>query len=138
MLSHCREGGQCFGSSSSTPGRERNATNARCIRGFDKDPKCFERSLKLSKGKCYDAHVALGKYYFEQGDRPRALKHFLEGLEIKPLMPQVWFRVGTISMQLKDWDTALRAFTEVVQQEPEEGDAWANVADVHMHRKNPA
>lgn len=103
-----------------------------------KDSKCFERSLKLSKGKCYDAHVALGKYYFEQGDRPRALKHFLEGLEIKPLMPQVWFRVGTISMQLKDWDTALRAFTEVVQQEPEEGVAWANVAAVHMHRKNPA
>ena len=34
-------------------------------------------------------------------------------------------------------DTALRAFTEVVQQQPDEGDAWANVAAVHMYRKNP-
>lgn len=34
-------------------------------------------------------------------------------------------------------DIALRAFTEVVQQQPDEGDAWANVAAVHMYRKNP-
>jgi len=103
-----------------------------------KDPSCFERALELSNGKYYDAHVALGKFYFDKGDLRRALKHFLEGLEIKPLMPQVWFRVGTISMQLKEWDTALRAFTEVVQQEPEEGDAWGNVAAIHMHKRNPA
>ncbi|KAL9191303.1 hypothetical protein ACHAXT_001009 [Thalassiosira profunda] len=103
-----------------------------------KDPTCFERSLELSNGKFYDAHVALGNYYFEKGDLRRALAHLLEGLEIKPLMPAVWFRVGTIGMQLQEWDTALKAFTEVVQQEPEEGDAWANVAAIHMHRKNPA
>ena len=103
-----------------------------------KDPTCFERSLELSNGKFYDAHVALGNYYFEKGDLRRALTHLLEGLEIKPLMPAVWFRVGTIGMQLQEWDTALKAFTEVVQQEPEEGDAWANVAAIHMHRKNPA
>ena len=103
-----------------------------------KDPKFFERSLELSHGKYYDSHIALGKYYFDKGDLRTALKHFLDGLEIKPLLPAVWFRVGTISMQLKEWDTALKAFTEVVQQEPEEGDAWGNVAAIHMHRRNPA
>ncbi|KAL7544438.1 hypothetical protein ACHAWF_007821 [Thalassiosira exigua] len=103
-----------------------------------RDPKYFEQSLELSNGKFYDAHVALGKYYFDNGDLDRSLKYFLKGLEIKPLMPAVWFRVGTIGMQLKLWDTALRAFTEVVQQEPEEGDAWANVASIHMHRNNPS
>ncbi|KAK1734598.1 tetratricopeptide repeat protein [Skeletonema marinoi] len=102
------------------------------------DPKCFERSLELSHGKYYDSHVALGKYYFDKGDMKTALKYFLDGLEIKPLLPAVWFRVGTISMQLKEWDTALKAFTEVVQQEPEEGDAWANVAAIHIHRRNSA
>lgn len=102
------------------------------------DPKCFERSLELSNGKFYDAHVALGKFYFDKGDLRQSLKHFQDGLGIKPLMPAVWFRVGTISMQLGEWDTALRAFTQVVQQEPEEGDAWANVAAIHMRRKNPS
>jgi hypothetical protein len=38
---------------------------------------------------------------------------------------------------LGEWDAALRAFTEVVKQEPEEGDAWANVAAIHMRNKNP-
>jgi tetratricopeptide (TPR) repeat protein len=65
-----------------------------------RDPVYFERSLELSNGKFYDSHVALGKYYFDKGDVRRALKHFLEGLEIKPLMPAVWFRVGTIGMQV--------------------------------------
>ena len=103
-----------------------------------KDPTCFERSLKLSNGKFYDAHVALGKYHFGQGDLRKAMTHFQRGLEIKPLMPAVWFKLGTISMRLREFDTALRAFTQVVEQEPEEGDAWANVAAVHMHRQNPA
>ena len=56
---------------------------------------------------------------------------------IKPLSPQIWFRLGAFSMRLEDRDTALRAFTEVVEQEPEEGDAWANVAAIHMHNENP-
>ncbi len=46
--------------------------------------------------------------------------------------------VGTICMHLGEQDKALRAFTEVVQQEPKEGDAWANVAAIHMRRKNPS
>mmetsp|Transcript_26509 Transcript_26509/g.50273 ORF Transcript_26509/g.50273 Transcript_26509/m.50273 type:complete len:1111 (+) Transcript_26509:114-3446(+) len=100
-----------------------------------KDPQYFERSLELSNGKFHDAHVALGNFYFDKGELRKSLEHFLGGLEIKPLMPTVWFRVGTISMQLSEWDTALKAFTEVVQQEPEEGDAWANVAAVHMHNR---
>ena len=33
---------------------------------------------------------------------------------------------------------ALKAFSEVVQQQPDEAEAWANVAAVHMHEKRPA
>jgi cytochrome c-type biogenesis protein CcmH/NrfG len=49
----------------------------------------------------------------------------------------MWFRLGAIAMQMHDWSLALQAFTEVVQQEPEEGDAWANVAAIHMHNRCP-
>jgi tetratricopeptide (TPR) repeat protein len=105
--------------------------------GLTNDPKYFERALELSDGKFYDAHVALGKLHFDRGDLRKSLAHYRAGLAIKPLMPAVWFRVGTICMHLGEWDAALRSFTEVVQQEPEEGDAWANVAAIHMHRKNP-
>ena len=41
-------------------------------------------------------------------------------------------------MQTSKWEDALGAFTRVVQLEPEEHEAWANVAAVHMRNKNPA
>merc|ERR1719330_810280 len=41
-------------------------------------------------------------------------------------------------MTLKDWDLALHCFSQVVQQEPEEADAWSNVAAIHMHNRNPS
>jgi len=102
-----------------------------------KDPKCFEKALEISNGRFASARVALGVYYFEKGDLDAAKDAYQEALTIKPLQPQVWFRLGTVSMRLDDWDTALTAFTEVVQQEPEEGDAWANIAAIHMHNKDP-
>ena len=103
-----------------------------------KDPKCFEKALEISNGRFASARVALGGYYFEKGDLEAAKDAYQEALKVKPLQPQVWFRLGTVSMRLDDWDTALTAFTEVVQQEPEEGDAWANIAAIHMHNKDPA
>lgn len=101
------------------------------------DPSCYEKALLISNGKYSDAHVALGKYHQDKDELKEAAKHFKKAVEIKPLSPYVWFRLGTLSMMLQDWQTALQSFTEVVQQEPEESDAWANVAAVHMHNKNP-
>eukprot|EP01083_Nonionella_stella_P024289 67128_1 len=74
----------------------------------------------------------------DKGDLAKAVEYYKTAVQIKPLSPQVWFRLGALSMRLLDWGTALQAFTEVVQQEPEEGDAWGNVAAIHMHNKNPA
>lgn len=101
------------------------------------DKSHYENALKVSNGKFSPAHVALGKYYADKGDLKGAAEQFKMAVRIKPLSPHVWFRLGALSMRLKDWGTALQAFTEVVQQEPEEGDAWANVAAIHMHNKNP-
>jgi len=102
-----------------------------------KDVAHYHRALRVSNGKFWNAYVALGQHYFDEGDIEKSANYFKEAVSLKPLSPHVWFKLGAISMRLKDWDTALHAFTEVVQQEPEEGDAWANVAAVHMHNNNP-
>ena len=102
-----------------------------------KDVAHYHRALDVSNGKFWSAYVALGQHYFDEGDIEKSATYFKEAVSLKPLSPHVWFKLGAISMRLKDWDTALHSFTEVVQQEPEEGDAWANVAAVHMHNKNP-
>ena len=101
------------------------------------DKSYYEKALEVSNGKFSSAHVALGNYYTEKGDLEKAVEHLKMAVRIKPLSPHVWFRLGALSMRLKHWETALQAYTEVVQQEPEEGDAWANVAAIHMHNRNP-
>lgn len=102
-----------------------------------KEPEHYERAIELSKGRYSAAFVSLGAYYFDNKELEKAAENYEKALKIRPLAPFVWFRLGTISMQLERWDTALRAFSEVVQQEPTEGEAWANVAAIHMQNKKP-
>lgn len=102
-----------------------------------KEPEHYHEALKLSNGRYSDAFVALGHYHFDKGELQQAAEFYREAVKVRPLSPFVWFRLGTVSMQLHDWDSALHAFSEVVQQEPEESDAWANVAAVHMHNRQP-
>eukprot|EP00529_Nitzschia_sp_RCC80_P019398 CAMPEP_0113441390 /NCGR_PEP_ID=MMETSP0014_2-20120614/1055_1 /TAXON_ID=2857 /ORGANISM="Nitzschia sp." /LENGTH=419 /DNA_ID=CAMNT_0000332227 /DNA_START=1 /DNA_END=1257 /DNA_ORIENTATION=- /assembly_acc=CAM_ASM_000159 len=101
------------------------------------DPTYYEKAIELSRGRFAQAYINLGKYHFDKGDLLAAKDAYKKALQLRPLVASVWFRVGTISMQLKDWDSALQAFSEVVQQEPEEAEAWANVAAVHIHNKHP-
>jgi len=103
-----------------------------------KDPSHYEKAIELSKGRYSDAYLALAEYYCGKGDFAPAADNFEKALKIRPLAPAAWFRLGTVSMQLKRWQTALRAFSEVAMQEPEEADAWANIAAIHMHNKQPS
>lgn len=102
------------------------------------DPTYWEKAVVLSKGRFSTALVALGAYYFEKGDVVKAAEYYEKSLEVRMIAPAVWFRLGTINMQLHKWDNALRAFSRVVQLEPEEHEAWANVAAIHMRNKNPS
>jgi Tfp pilus assembly protein PilF len=102
------------------------------------DPSHYEKAIKLSKGRFSQAYISLGKYYFEKGDLQQAAYNYRQALKLRSLQPAVWFRVATISMQVGDWDAALAAFSMVVQQQPDETEAWANIAAVHMRNKHPA
>ncbi len=111
------------------------------------DISYYEKALNLSNYKYADAYFKLGRYYFDNNQNQKSINdHDLlkmseelirKGLKLKPLKPQLWFLLGTICMRRKNWDGALKAFSEVVQQEPTEGDAWANVAAVHMKQLRP-
>lgn len=102
------------------------------------DISYYERAITLSNGRFCQAYVSLGENLFRRGHLLKASENYRHALKLRPLLPNVWFRLGTISMQVGDWDAALRAFSEVVQQQPDESEAWANVAAVHQHEKRPA
>lgn len=98
----------------------------------------YRKALELSNGKFSDANVALGRLLYNSGCLCESAECIRDALTVKPINPSVWFFYGTICMRLEEWDDALHAFSEVVQQEPAEGDAWANIAAIHIRSKNPA
>ena len=102
------------------------------------NPEHYQRAIELSKGRFSEAYISLGAYYFDKNELEEAAQNYKMALKVRPLAPHTWFRFGTISMRLKRWDDALAAFSEVVMQEPEEAEAWANIAAVHMHNKQPS
>ena len=101
------------------------------------DISCYQKAITVSHGRYAKAYIALGQHYFEKNELTLALENYHQALQLRPLAPHIWFRYGTIAMRLEQWDVALSAFSEVVQQEPEEAEAWANVAAVHMHNRCP-
>ncbi|GKY92056.1 hypothetical protein MPSEU_000177100 [Mayamaea pseudoterrestris] len=102
------------------------------------DPSYYQKAIEVSNGRFYQAYVSLGAYCYANQDFAEAIVNYEAALKLRPLQPAVWFRLGTLGMQLERWDLALKAFSEVVQQEPEEGEAWANVAAIHLRNKQPA
>ena len=70
----------------------------------------------------------MGKAYLRKQEHELAIKCFRESLDLNPLYPGIWFSLGCCLMQATLWDEAARAFTSCVQQEHEDGDAWANLS----------
>jgi len=101
------------------------------------DSAHYEKAIELSRGRFSMAYISLGKYYFDKGELSKSASSYRQGLKLRPLIPSVWFRLGTISMKLGDWDSALISFSRVAQQQPDTADAWSNIAAVHMHNKQP-
>ncbi|KAK3124903.1 hypothetical protein QOZ80_7BG0595860 [Eleusine coracana subsp. coracana] len=55
-------------------------------------------------------------------------------LALNSLFPDGWFAYGTAAWKDKDLDKAVDAFSRSVQIDPENGEAWNNIACLHMIR----
>eukprot|EP00520_Triparma_pacifica_P006403 CAMPEP_0118664364 /NCGR_PEP_ID=MMETSP0785-20121206/17966_1 /TAXON_ID=91992 /ORGANISM="Bolidomonas pacifica, Strain CCMP 1866" /LENGTH=843 /DNA_ID=CAMNT_0006558251 /DNA_START=139 /DNA_END=2667 /DNA_ORIENTATION=+ len=97
----------------------------------------YRKSWELSGGKYARAMAAMGRMRFDKGDFRGCYDCMVVATKVKPLSPSAWFLLGSVSMRLKEFKTALSAFSHVVQQVPEDCDAWANVGSIHIHNKNP-
>ncbi|RWW69016.1 hypothetical protein BHE74_00023416, partial [Ensete ventricosum] len=56
-------------------------------------------------------------------------------LALNSLYPDGWFALGAAALKARDTDKALDAFTRAVQIDPDNGEAWNNVACLHMIKK---
>ncbi len=99
-------------------------------------PEYYEKAWKLSGCRHAKAQVSLGRYHFGKGDYGRAVNHLEKAVSIKPLLPAAWFTLGSANMRLERWKDALRAFSRVTMQCPEEGQAHANSGAIHLRQGN--
>ncbi|KAL9677972.1 hypothetical protein QQ045_015810 [Rhodiola kirilowii] len=56
-------------------------------------------------------------------------------MAMNSLNPGGWFSLGSAALKARDIEKALDGFTRAVQLDPENGEAWNNIACLHMIRK---
>lgn len=108
-----------------------------CILGdLDQDPEKYKEAWEASGQRFARAQRSLGAYYFKREQFQEAMTCYQLALKINPLFENSWYVLGCIGMQVEDFDVAIEAFTRVVSIDQSNGEAWNNIAAVHMRRKN--
>ena len=67
----------------------------------------------------------------------QAAQHWELALGVNPLHPEGWFSLGYCALKQQDFARALQAFSRCAQQQPDNGDAWNNLAAIHLQVCTP-
>jgi len=96
----------------------------------------YRKAWEVSDHRFARAQRSLGAYLFKQEQFKEAMAAYQLALAINPLFENSWFVLGCIGMQVEDFDVAIEAFTKVVSIDQHNGEAWNNLAAIHMRRNN--
>lgn len=95
----------------------------------------YEKALEVSNNKSARAKRSLARSAYNRGDYETSKILWESALSINSLFPDGWFAFGAAALKAHDFDKALEGFTRAVQLDPENGEAWNNVAFLHMKNK---
>lgn len=118
--------------------QERAARRPRllCVLGeITRDRSHFETAWAESGERYARAKRALARWCVEREQWAEAIEHFRDALRLNPLFPEAWFTYGCAAIQVGETTLASNAFTMVVQQTPENAEAWNNLGRV-LHDLN--
>lgn len=79
-----------------------------------------------------EEHINLGVAYERQGELDHALKEYR--LAAKKL-PQAYLYLGNVYFQKKDWEKAEESYKTAIEQNPQEADAYNNLAWLYFTRR---
>mmetsp|Transcript_8178 Transcript_8178/g.15121 ORF Transcript_8178/g.15121 Transcript_8178/m.15121 type:complete len:993 (+) Transcript_8178:199-3177(+) len=101
------------------------------------DPEWYRRAWEFSEKRYARSKRLWATHAFSKGAYHECIQHLQDALAINPRYPGSWFRLGTAAMRVQDWQVARNAFANVTKQEPEDGDAWANLSTVLASMGDP-
>lgn len=102
-----------------------------CLGDIHGDPSYYEKAWEVSQHRYGRAQRSLGRYWFTRRQLAKAVVHFETAVRLNPMFEGIWFTLGCCQMNLKSLDTALESFSRVITLQPENGEAWANMAAIH-------
>lgn len=99
--------------------------------------ECYARAWALSEGHSPRAQRSWGAVCFARKDYAAAIEHFELALAVNPIFPALWFTMGMAAMFSERWDKSAESFSRCVQYDPENAEAWANLAGAYQRMGEP-
>ncbi|KAH7557071.1 hypothetical protein JRO89_XS11G0041400 [Xanthoceras sorbifolium] len=89
---------------------------------------CYEKALEVSNDKSARAKRSLARSAYNRGDYDTSKILWDSAMALNSLYPDGWFALGAAALKARDVEKALDGFTRAVQLDPENGEAWNNIA----------
>ncbi|KAA8522634.1 hypothetical protein F0562_013005 [Nyssa sinensis] len=96
---------------------------------------CYLKALEVSDNRSARAKRSLARSAYNRGDYETSKILWGSAMALNSLYPDGWFALGAAALKAKDVEMALDGFTRAVQLDPENGEAWNNIACLHMIKK---
>ncbi|KAI3699035.1 hypothetical protein L2E82_43028 [Cichorium intybus] len=96
---------------------------------------CYQKALEVSENKSVRAKRSLARSAYNRGEYEKSKLLWESAMKSNSLYPDGWFALGAAALKSKDFEKALDGFTRAVQLDPDNGEAWNNIACLHMTRK---
>uniref|UniRef100_A0A2P2K890 Uncharacterized protein n=1 Tax=Rhizophora mucronata TaxID=61149 RepID=A0A2P2K890_RHIMU len=96
---------------------------------------CYEKALEVSNNKSARAKRSRARSAYNRGDYETSKVLWESAMTLNSLYSDGWFALGAAALKARDVDKALEAFTRAVKLDPDNGEAWNNIACLHMIKK---
>ncbi|GMJ02837.1 hypothetical protein like AT5G17270 [Hibiscus trionum] len=96
---------------------------------------CYEKALEVSNDRSARAKRSLAYNAYGRGEYEKSKILWESALALNSLYSNGWFALGAAALKSRDIEKALDGFTRAVQLDPENGEAWNNIACLHMVKK---
>ncbi|CAG8509564.1 1080_t:CDS:1, partial [Scutellospora calospora] len=110
-----------------------NSPKLYCLLGdVEKNPKRWEHAWDISGNHYGRAMRSLGAHWFRQKEFRKSIECYTKALNVNPIFERAWFVQGCAAMHVEEWDIALQAFSRVIALDPDNSEAWNNLASVFL------
>ncbi|QCE13580.1 superkiller protein 3 [Vigna unguiculata] len=96
---------------------------------------CFEKALEVSNNRSYTAKRSMAKSAYKRGDYYTSIILWDSAIAMNSMDSEGWFGLGKAALKAPETGKALDAFTRVIQLDPENENAWNNIACLQTMKK---